>query len=439
LFREIKNYWRFVVRKSFYFGLFLVLFLPGCRETPVEPVSKNETGSILLKIDRENAPASVVTVNAKLERNGFVPIIAQMNLLTDSTADLGMNAIPIGQWHLLVEAKNQAGEVEYKGEANVTIIQNTIVQVTLTLYPISGSTGGIYILVSWGETFWKDSPSNPVLKTSQNPSSPTYVTQSKVIYDNGIYKMWYNALYNNAVASIWYAESPDGKTWNTIGNQPVLTKGGTGSWDQYSVGIINIFKENNVYKMYYLGYDAHPYQTSWKLGLATSTDGKNWQKHPSPILNEEGKYYRFGMTSIVKHNNTYYGYFGYFNSTFTKAYIGAATSSDGINWAYYSGNPILSPSFDWEGNRIFYPAVIYDEGKFKMYYDNSQQNSFGYAEAVTPFNFIKNTQPAFKSNQSIHNWAYTCYPNYLKVNNEHRIYYSGFDGSSQQGICYIYK
>jgi hypothetical protein len=66
-----------------------------------------------LKIDRENAPASVVTVNAKLERNGFVPIIAQMNLLTDSTADLSMNAIPIGQWHLVVEAKNQAGVVEY--------------------------------------------------------------------------------------------------------------------------------------------------------------------------------------------------------------------------------------------------------------------------------------------------------------------------------------
>jgi hypothetical protein len=83
-----------------------IFFVSGCAvENPVLPGKADDTGSIVLKIDKENAPASVVSVNASLTREGFDPITSEMNLLADSTADLGLRNIPVGQWHLTIEAK----------------------------------------------------------------------------------------------------------------------------------------------------------------------------------------------------------------------------------------------------------------------------------------------------------------------------------------------
>jgi predicted GH43/DUF377 family glycosyl hydrolase len=418
----------------------LIIFFAGCKDNPVVPEDQNNSGSIVLKIDRANAPASVVTVIAKLTRGGYSPITSEMNLLSDSTADLNMNNVPVGQWHLKIDAKNQAGVIEYTGETDITVIQNTVIQVTLTLYPVSGSTGGIHIFVTWGTTgsIWKDAQF-PVMLPSHNPSNPLYVTQAKVIYDDGVYKMWYNALYNNAVASIWYAESQDGNTWTTIGNEPVLTKSEYG-WDSYTVSVLHVFKEDDLYKMYYHGFDAHPFNTSWKIGYATSVDGKIWQKHPQPVMTESGQYFRIGLTSVVKHNNIYYGYICYFNYSLSNSYIGAATSTDGINWTFINSNPILSATTAWEGMGVFYPTVIYDDEKFKMVYSNRTQTSLGHAESATPFNFIKETKPIFTPDQSYYNWQSIAYPNYIEKAGEYRVYYSGFkNNNNTNALCYISK
>lgn len=132
--------------------LFTVFILVGCGEenSVISPLPDNNTGKIVLKIDKTNAPASVVLVEASLTRDGFQPIFSQMNLLNDSTASLNLENIAAGQWHLKVDAKNQSGVVEYTGENDVNVLANTVIDVNLTLYPIPGSTGGIQLLVSWG-------------------------------------------------------------------------------------------------------------------------------------------------------------------------------------------------------------------------------------------------------------------------------------------------
>lgn len=428
------------MKTTFFSMIAFLLLLSGCsKDNPLEPDNKS-AGSIVLKIDRENAPASVVTVVAKLTRSGFNPISSEMNLLSDSTADLNLNNIPVGIWHLKVDAKNQSGIVEYTGDADINVIENTTIQVSLVLYPVSGGTGNIYIFVSWGQSgIWKDYPANPVLTPFQNPSYPVYVTQSKVIFDNGIYKMWYNSVYNNAVCAVWYAESSDGKLWTTIGSQPVLTPGNYNSWDSYSVAVQCVIKDNNIYKMYYSGWNDHPYSSSWNIGVAFSENGMVWTKHPQPVLSEQNKYFRLGLTSVIKHDSIYYGYLGYHNSTSTQLFIGAATSPDGINWSYYNNNPILSPDIPWEGNGIFYPSVIYENGTFKMCYQNRSESKFGMALSSTPFNFVKESIPIFSNTQSIKHWNVISYPNFIKLDNEYRIYYSGFEGYGSDGIGFISK
>lgn len=139
-----------MVKKLFSF-LFIVFILYGCgQDNPLTTPVENGTGGLVLKIDKSNAPASVVSVEATLTRSGFEPIYSAMNLLSDSTAVLNLSNIPTGQWHLKVDAKNQDGLVEYSGETDVNIMENIVVDVALTLYPIPGSTGGIQIFVTWG-------------------------------------------------------------------------------------------------------------------------------------------------------------------------------------------------------------------------------------------------------------------------------------------------
>jgi predicted GH43/DUF377 family glycosyl hydrolase len=433
----------FNMKSVLYLFTIIVFIFSGCsKENPVAPEQMPETGSIVLKIDRQNAPASVAVVTAKLTRVNHQPIIAEMNLLSDSTADLNLTNIPVGEWHLKIDAKNQSGVVEYTGQTTVMIVQNTIIQVTLTLYPVTGGTGGIHIFVTWGtgEAVWKDFPANPVLKTSHNPANPMYVTMARIIYDDGKYKMWYNTLKPGAIAEVWYAESMDGKSWNTIGTQPVLGRGSYGSWDSYSVVVCHVMKEDNQYKMYYAGWNAHPNDVPQKVGYAVSSDGINWTKHQNPVMEDYGEYRHMSMTSVVKHNGIYYGYLAYMNQNSTY-YIGLATSVNGINWEMSALNPILTSSYPWEGNGVTGPTAAYEDGKFKLFYSDYSRRAVGYAESADGTNFVKNTLPVFKREQTINNYYSISYFYYLNVNNQKRIYYTGqmSNLSNLDGIGFIYQ
>ncbi|MFO7916333.1 MAG: hypothetical protein R6U43_11675 [Candidatus Krumholzibacteriales bacterium] len=140
--------------KKLFFTLLIgaLVFSMGCEtdDKVMTPVDKT-TGAMVLRIDRENAPTSVVSVEATLTRSGFETISAEMDLLSDSAAELTLNDIPPGVWHLKVDAKNQEGVVEYTGETEVTVIEGMITDISLVLYPVSDGTGGIYLFVTWGE------------------------------------------------------------------------------------------------------------------------------------------------------------------------------------------------------------------------------------------------------------------------------------------------
>jgi len=140
--------------KNTLFSLLLVvpLISLGCADgdrlvSPEEAMS----GAVLLTMDLERAPASVASVEARLTRSGFDPIFSEMSLVGSSTAELTLDDIPVGDWHLEVEAKNEDDVVQYAGEADVTILEDTVTDVSLVLYPVSGGTGGIHLVVNWGE------------------------------------------------------------------------------------------------------------------------------------------------------------------------------------------------------------------------------------------------------------------------------------------------
>lgn len=414
-------------------SLVIVLVLQSCTSDPVGSENPKDEGKILLKIDRQNAPANVVFVKAYLTRDNIPTITGTLNLQSDSTADLLLQNIIAGDWHLKVDAEDDSGLILYTGETDVQIFAGFTSQVYLTLQPTGTGIGSIYINVTWGvpaNYSWIDYLNNPVLSPSNTIYDYQGTSQARILYNGEKYMMWYVGLANG-LANTMYAESQDGINWIRPVNVPVLYPGINGAWDSWCAAAGPVIKENGIYKMYYTGY-SDPYG-QYSIGLATSIDGIVWEKYPAPVINgTTGWEKQIAPHSILKIDSLYFLYFDGRSQTGDNR-IGIAFSSDGITWTKYTGNPILTPTVSWEGTGVGWPSIIYENGEFKMVYMKvtySSDELFGMATSIDGINWIKlNSNPIFGPQNTSNGWADydIAYPCYVKAGNEYRIYYSGWN------------
>jgi hypothetical protein len=100
--------------------------------------------------------------------------------------------------------------------------------------------------------------------------------------------MWYVGIDRSAsdwhehTPQIGYASSPDGIHW-TRADDPVLTSGDDGDWDEFGVSEANVRLEEGQYKMWFTGWRDYWYMA--QRGYATSQDGVNWTQHnDNPVL-----------------------------------------------------------------------------------------------------------------------------------------------------------
>ena len=421
----------------------LILLFIGCEQNqPTSPErTDKQSGNLTLKIDRVNAPEGVVWVEAFLTRQGYDTISSTMNILSDSTADLLLEEIQAGEWHLQVDAKDSLGVVLYTGNTDVEILAGFTTQVYLVLEPTGEGTGNIYIWVTWGITNsgnWTDYDGNPILVNSGNYWDYSGVSQPKVLIENGVFEMFYTAQGSAYSGYIGRAYSNDGINWTTY-NNPVLSPGLPGSWDETAVSAATVIKETDGYKMYYHGW-SDPW-SPWHIGLATSVDGNNWTKYPNPVIYASGgQEYQLAPSSIIKIEDTYYLY--YSGRSLPYADIRLATSPDGINWTKYSGNPILTYDKTWEGTAVYYPTVYQNNNEYVMVFVNQSGTGFGKATSTDGINWIKDeSNPFFTKYDTHNNWGVgkIAYPNLVRVNSQDRIYYSGYAYEPPFSIGFVSK
>jgi predicted GH43/DUF377 family glycosyl hydrolase len=290
---------------------------------------------------------------------------------------------------------------------------------------------------SWGGSM-DAMPGNPVLDVGTSGEwDDAYVSHPSVIYENGMYRMWYTGSTGNNIFRIGYATSPDGLTWTKYGGNPVLDIGGGGQWDDQRAYSPTVLYSNGTYHMWYVGYNGSG-SFNFRIGYATSPDGITWAKSPSnPVLDlggggewDDSRVY----APFVRFDGAIFHmwYSGYDGANYR---IGYATSGDGESWLRHPSNPILSPGpgGTWDDNRVFGPSLIINGSMYFMSYIGHDGSTYriGYATSTNGINWHKSPANPVLNLGPATTWddLHVHSPSILEDGGKVVMWYAGEDGS----------
>jgi len=193
------------------------------------------------------------------------------------------------------------------------------------------------------------------------------IVKPSVLLDGATYMMWYDGFNLQQDVSIGLATSADGITWMKSINNPVLTEN-PGGWDGNSTEHGSfVLKEDGLYKMWYEGSSDYDVR---QLGYATSTDGITWNKYGgNPVLQAGPEGYDqhvAGHGSVLHEGNEYKLW--YHATGDQGAIIAYATSPDGITWT--KQGPVLLPTAGWD-EFVWGPSVLNLNGTYWMWYSGA--------------------------------------------------------------------
>lgn len=210
------------------------------------------------------------------------------------------------------------------------------------------------------------------------------VNRHCVLKIGNLYKMWYTG-QARGYSFIGYAESDDGLQFRRMSKEPVLIS--ERAWEGASVINPCVLYENGLYRMWYAAGETYEPNV---LAYAESDDGIHWRKSRiNPIFtNDPNNSYekaRVGGCQVIKTEDMGYlmFYIGYEN--IDKAQICIARSENGITqWERSPLNPIVFPEVDaWDKDACYKPSFLWNEQKqeWMLWYNGrSGSNEYvGYA------------------------------------------------------------
>lgn len=216
-----------------------------------------------------------------------------------------------------------------------------------TLYMYYGG-GNVYtpnkvgLATSTDGLSWTKHVGNPIVSTGTSGQwDETAVEFFSVIKEGANWYAWYRGNSGGSFRT-GYATSSDGISWTKYGSNPVLSIGGVGTWDHGGVGNIDVIKVGSTYYMYYWGCTTTGDQSTWSIGLATSTDRVTWTKYAgNPVLAGATGQWDDGVLQghVAIVGNTWFLFYQGNTPDEAQSHIGLATSPDGINWTRSIYNP----------------------------------------------------------------------------------------------------
>ena len=152
-------------------------------------------------------------------------------------------------------------------------------------------------------------------------------------------------------------------SWARSPANPVLGPG-TG-WESGWVDSPSVLFEAGTYKMWYQGCVG----LQCSIGYATSSDGISWTRFPgNPVLalNATGWDQTLGNPVVVHDGNVYRMW--YAGDGPLAIQIGYATSPDGTNWTRHGSAPVFMGHQSWDSGATSTPVVIKVGGTWVLYF-----------------------------------------------------------------------
>ncbi len=221
---------------------------------------------------------------------------------------------------------------------------------------------------------WTKAADNPVYTTTEHWG---HISYPFVLKDGATFKLWYAG-----EGAIYYGESGDGITWDVDTSAPVLART-EGTWEESGISAPFVLQLGaSDYRMWYQTEDQDG------IGYATSTDGITWTKHLTPVLtpggtgvwDEDG----VGDPALWFDGGAYHMWY----ANASNWLMGYATSTNGIDWNKYGGNPVFftGVSGEWDDTNVAAPHVLFDQGEYRMWYAGFGGSDFKWQRgyAVSP-------------------------------------------------------
>lgn len=225
-----------------------------------------------------------------------------------------------------------------------------------------------------------------------------------ILFDGAKFRMWFTSAADmeGSLAGFAYSESDDGLLWtdpkaaNPDKLMAMRFETELDDWDAggMETNAVLYRPDTQTYTMFYAGiYD----EDAYAVGMATSPDGLDWQKHPAPvlpalydweqpILNLDGRLVGGTMEPSVIYDaetgvfHLWYSALGMIDGVWGGR-IGYATSRDGIVWKRLP-HPVFEPGEKdaWDAAWVSHSHVIADPNYgFHLFYAGESADSLTYA------------------------------------------------------------
>lgn len=151
---------------------------------------------------------------------------------------------------------------------------------------------------------------------------------------------------------------------------------------------VYVVRENGKYRMDF----------SWRpkasLAVAFSDDGYRWTDPliTLPPMPELGWQDIANRNCVLKIGDTWKMWYTGQSHGVSYSYIGLAESDDGLRFRQVGTDPVLIPERYWEKNSVMNPCVLYENGKYRMWYaagETYEPDVLAYAESDDGLNWKK--------------------------------------------------
>lgn len=199
----------------------------------------------------------------------------------------------------------------------------------------------------------------------------TGVVEPSVIYEGGVWKMWYRG-FNATDAVLGYSTSPDGLNYTDQGYVTTLNFG----WCP------NVKKIDGTYYLIWSSGAGGPTPAFYRK---TSADGITWSAAVSILVNGSAAAWDGvpGNNEFWKEGSTWYMIYEAKGVVSGGWRLGLATSSDGLTWTKYAGNPVFGNA---SGDSAGGPYIQKYDGVYYMSYHYSQVDG-----TVTDIGMVQST------------------------------------------------